>query len=93
MTRLRSSLIRPLGGITEVEFWNWIWVNFRGELPVVAGAPFLFVLCVIIGVILSSCVMYRTLVVRFRQLLQKKEGEIELLKSEILMLKVRLASR
>ena len=76
-----------------MEFWNWIWVNFRDELPVVAGAPFLFILCVIIGVTLSGYVMYRTVVVRFRQLLQKKEGEIELLKSEILMLMVRLASR
>jgi len=67
--------------------------HFRGELPVVADAPFLFMLCVITLVAISSFVMYRALVLQFRQLLQKKEGEIELLKSEILMLKVRLASR
>ena len=76
-----------------MEFWNWFWIHFRGEFPVVADAPFLFVLCVITLVTLSSFVIYRASVVRFRQLLQKKEGEIELLKSEILILKVRLASR
>lgn len=76
-----------------MEFWSWIWGHFRGELPVVADAPFLFILCVITLVALSSFVMYRALVLRFRQLLQKKEEEIELLKSEIVTLRVRLASR
>jgi hypothetical protein len=73
--------------------WNWIWTRLLGEVSVVVDAPLLFLLCVITLATLASFVVYRASVVRSRRLLEKKEDEIELLKSKILMLKVRLASR
>jgi Tfp pilus assembly protein PilN len=70
-------------------FWNRLSV----ELAVVMQAPFLFLLCVIVVSLVLICFIYLATLAHFRELSKKRDEEIDVLKSEILLLKVRLASR